>query len=132
VHGILLFGARFCHCVLRYSGQQFMGACLAQVGLRRGKVVAARSPRPAQPAAGHGFVPRLRAHNSLFLQCHGPAGIGLLMLEVCLRLRQRSLRGLYLRLSADRRAGSFTAVCSSVSTVPLSSTSHSQPLPEPL
>ena len=88
-----------------------MGAGLAQVGLRRGKVVVRGvhcGLRGLQ--AGHGFVPRLRAHDSLLLERHGAAGIGLLMLEVCLRLRQRRLRGFDLRLSAHCRAGGFAAV----------------------
>ena len=88
-----------------------MGAGLAQVGLRRGKVVARGVHRGlCSLQAGHGFVPRLRAHDSLLLQRHGAAGIGLLMLEVCLSLRQRRLRSFDLGLSAHCRAGSFTAV----------------------
>ena len=59
---------------------------------------------------GLGFVAGFRAHNALTGERDGACGVGFLMVEVRLGLRQGCLRGLYLRFGGLRGAGGFAVI----------------------
>ena len=88
-----------------------MSARLAQIGLRRGKILARRIHggfRRLQRR--HHFVARLLAHDSLLRQSHGAAGIRLLMFVLRLSLRQRGFGRLHLCFGAHHCARGFALV----------------------
>jgi hypothetical protein len=96
-----------------------VGAGLAQRGLRGGDVLALAVSTAALAACRLVAASSLGlgAHDALLGQRNGAAGVGLLVVVVGLRLGQRSLRGLHLRLGVDGGAAGLAAVWRSVSTV---------------
>ena len=103
----------FCTCragggngARRDGREQFVGARLAQRGLAAAHILA-RGLHGGLVGlqAGDRIVLGLLAHDSLLGQGHGAGGVGLLMLEVGLRLGQRSLRHADLGLGVGGGAG---------------------------
>ena len=84
--------------------QQLVRARLLKRRLRCGHIRVRRLHRGlGSVQAGHRFVPGLIARNSLLGKRDCTRGIGLLMFQVRLSLRQRRLARLHLRFGVDRR-----------------------------
>ena len=103
--------ARRVHRASCNHSKQFMSTCLAQRRFSSGKVIPSGiNCRFGGLEAGDGFVFGLLTVNSLLGQRHNTAGVGLLVVIVCLGLCQRSLRRAYHGFRINRGTAGLT-VC---------------------